>query len=383
MASTPGDGGPTPVAPPRPGVLASLTDHHVLVALRDAAGPISRAEVAAATGLSKPAVSTSAARLLERGLVHEVGVRTGRRGGVATLVQINASRGHSLALSVQPEALEVEARALDGAVLATATTPLGPGVGRAAVVEGLRTAVVEVEAAAGSPLLATAVSLAGPVDARTGVLLDLEREAFRAGHLDPREVLPPEATDCLVVDNDVNWAAVHEHRAGAARGVDDVVYVYVGAGIGAALLLGGRLYRGRGGLGGEIGYLRSTRSLDLTQALGHCGIGRPDQYGLDLAAVERLLAAPELTEQARAVVDLVVTAVVNLAVTLNPSALLVAGPWTHHEVLLAELGGALERFCLDPPEVAAAPFSPLGGAGAEAHRLACERIGLPAAAALA
>src|SRR5690606_29684347 len=59
----------------------------------------------------------------------------------------------------------------------------------------------------------------------------------------------------VVIENDVNLAAVAEHRDGAAVGVDDFVYVWFSRGIGVGVVLGGRLHRGVRGGAGEIGYL--------------------------------------------------------------------------------------------------------------------------------
>ena len=58
------------------------------------------------------------------------------------------------------------------------------------------------------------------------------------------------------VVNDLNAAAWGEHRAGAARGVDDVLVVFLGSGVGAGLILGGALYEGASGLSGEIGHVK-------------------------------------------------------------------------------------------------------------------------------
>ena len=57
------------------------------------------------------------------------------------------------------------------------------------------------------------------------------------------------------VDNDANAAAIAEHRHGAARGFDHAVLLALGTGIGGGLVLGGRLYRGARGFGGELGHI--------------------------------------------------------------------------------------------------------------------------------
>ena len=59
----------------------------------------------------------------------------------------------------------------------------------------------------------------------------------------------------MTADNDANCAAWGEWVAGAARGVDDVMLVTLGTGIGGGIILGGRLYRGANGFAGEIGHM--------------------------------------------------------------------------------------------------------------------------------
>ena len=59
----------------------------------------------------------------------------------------------------------------------------------------------------------------------------------------------------MAVDNDANLGALAEVSAGAGRGLTDVVYVMVSAGIGGGLVLGGRLHRGATGFAGELGHV--------------------------------------------------------------------------------------------------------------------------------
>ncbi|HAI20475.1 MAG TPA: transcriptional regulator, partial [Clostridiales bacterium UBA8153] len=59
----------------------------------------------------------------------------------------------------------------------------------------------------------------------------------------------------VYVDNDVNLAALAEHRLGAGQGYRDLIMVTIGTGIGAGLILDGKLYRGSGGSAGELGHL--------------------------------------------------------------------------------------------------------------------------------
>jgi len=72
----------------------------------------------------------------------------------------------------------------------------------------------------------------------------------------PFEALMTERLDLPVaVDNDGNVAALAEHRAGAGVGVDDMLLLTIGTGIGGGLILGGKLYRGWIGSGAELGHM--------------------------------------------------------------------------------------------------------------------------------
>lgn len=70
-----------------------------------------------------------------------------------------------------------------------------------------------------------------------------------------REVMSERLGLPVIVDNDANAAALAEHRHGAARGAEHAVLVALGTGIGGGLVLGGRVYRGARGFGGELGHI--------------------------------------------------------------------------------------------------------------------------------
>ena len=148
---------------------------------------------------------------------------------------------------------------------------------------------------------AIGVSCAATIDRRSATLVwggDLPLEGVRL-----QEVLEDELGVPVVVENDGNAAAVGEHRAGAGVGVDDLIVLTVGTGVGGGLILGGRLHRGATGIAGELGHFavdaRGPRCVD-----GCPGIGHLDVLGsgsaLDAAARRLgLVDGPELVDRAR------------------------------------------------------------------------------------
>ena len=98
------------------------------------------------------------------------------------------------------------------------------------------------------------VSTAGEVDARTGVIRLSDNIPGYTG-LNPRQILEGELGLPVAVENDVNAAAAGEFAFGAARDEQDFLMVSYGTGVGGAVYIGGRLYRGRAGSAGEFGGL--------------------------------------------------------------------------------------------------------------------------------
>lgn len=116
---------------------------------------------------------------------------------------------------------------------------------------GLRAMLASVPDA---PLLHMTVGAPGITDPANGTVLEAPN---LPGWTDvPLSALLEKAFGVpAAVDNDTNLAALGEHAAGVAQGVDDFLFIAMGTGVGAGLVLGGKLHRGKNGSAGEIGYL--------------------------------------------------------------------------------------------------------------------------------
>jgi predicted NBD/HSP70 family sugar kinase len=104
-------------------------------------------------------------------------------------------------------------------------------------------------------IVGAGVGLPGPIDARTGTVGSSVILPGWVG-LQPTEELERRLGVSVQIDNEANLGALGEVSFGAGRGVSDVLYVKVSSGIGAGLVLGGRLYHGAVGLAGELGHVQ-------------------------------------------------------------------------------------------------------------------------------
>ncbi|MFD3364545.1 ROK family protein [Streptomyces albidoflavus] len=221
-------------------------------------GALSRARIGALTGLSKPTVSQLLARLEAAGLVGPAGTSEGRPGPGARLYALRGEVAHVAALDVRPGRIRAAVADVTGTVLATHTlaTPARPGPG--GVPAQLTAALDGAARAAGTErpaLRRVVVGTPGAFDPRTG---RLRYAGHLAGWHSPgllAEVAAALHPVPVEYENDVNLAAVAERRLGAARGHEDFVLLWNGTGLGAALVIGGRLHRGWTGGAGEIGFL--------------------------------------------------------------------------------------------------------------------------------
>ena len=150
--------------------------------------------------------------------------------------------------------------------------------------------------------------------------MQLPDSPFLVGSLDPVAVLSAYVDGPVVVDNDVNWAA----RAEPAS--PDFAYLFLGEGLGCAIVSDGAVQRGHSGLAGEIAHVLTAgvdgRATPFIEVFGALGLRRPGSSAIDLA---RLLTASRADRAtiAQAVAG-VVAAVVALA---DPSEVVLGGAW--------------------------------------------------------
>lgn len=235
---------PTPASP---STARAINDRLALRLLQEA-GPLTANQLKARTGLSRPSVADLVERLTGAGLI-EVAGESGeqRRGPNAKLYGIVAHRAHLAALDVRTDSVTAVITDLLGHPLAEAALPVGaPGDAVAAL---LRTA----RGVGAADLHTVVIGAPGLVTPATGELRDTS--GLPAWHRDLVTALQRSLPAVVVVENETNLAALAEQRLGAARDLDSFVLLWLGAGVGAAVVLDGRLRRGASGGAGEIGFL--------------------------------------------------------------------------------------------------------------------------------
>ncbi|MFD8712125.1 ROK family protein [Streptomyces anulatus] len=250
--------GTTPGAPGTPGtprVLRAMNDRAALDLLLEH-GPLSRTRIGKLTGLSKPTASQLLARLEAAGLVVATGTSEGRPGPNAQLYTVNARAAHVAGLDVNGRRIvaavaDVTGRTVGEFELAT------PGRRADSVVRQVADALDGAVKDAGltrADIHRLVIGTPGAFDPGTG---RLRYASHLPGWHSP--TLLDELAAFLPMpveyENDVNLVAVAEQRLGAARGHEDFVLLWNEEGLGAALVINGRLHRGFTGGAGEVGFL--------------------------------------------------------------------------------------------------------------------------------
>jgi predicted NBD/HSP70 family sugar kinase len=248
MQSQPGTRG----RPGTPSLLRELNDRAALDLLLGGE-MLTRSQISEYTGVSKVTVSQMLTRLEERGLVAVAGEQAGGRGPNAALYSVVPSSAYVAGLYVESDLVSAAVADVTGRRVAELSgNPNGSGD----PVELVRSTVERACAAAGldvTRLSALVIGSPGVVDPRTGdPQLAVNLPAWHEGALD---ALKSAWHTPVVIENDVNLAAMAEQSDGAAAGADDFVLAWLGVGLGLATMLGGRLHRGTTGAAGEIGYL--------------------------------------------------------------------------------------------------------------------------------
>ncbi|MEU5215921.1 ROK family transcriptional regulator [Streptomyces sp. NPDC020807] len=240
--------------PGTPRVLRAMNDRAALDLLL-AHGPLSRTSVGELTGLSKPTASQLLARLEAAGLVVASGTSTGGPGPGARLYEVNGRAAYAAGLDVNQHRVLAAVADVTGTVVGEYElrgSPPGADPVRQ-VTEALDGAARTAGIALGD-VRHLVIATPGAFDPATGLL---RYAAHLPGWHSPtlREELAAALPMPFAYENDVNLAAVAEQRAGAARGHEDFALLWNEEGIGAALVLGGRLHRGFTGGAGEVGFL--------------------------------------------------------------------------------------------------------------------------------
>ncbi|AKN73415.1 ROK-family transcriptional regulator [Streptomyces sp. PBH53] len=253
--------------PASPSTARAINDRLALRLLQQE-GPLTAGQLKQLTGLSRPTVADLVDRLTAAGLITVVG-ESGeqRRGPNARLYGIVADRAHLAALDVRTEGVLVLVSDLVGRVLAEASVPIDADSGTGPAVEQAVAAVESAVKEAGVPaaperagvrewgrLHTVGIGAPGLIDPATGDLRD--SAGLPAWHRSLVATLHERLPGARVtVENETNLAALAEQREGAARDRDTFVLLWLGHGVGAAVVLDGTLRRGASGGTGEIGFL--------------------------------------------------------------------------------------------------------------------------------
>jgi predicted NBD/HSP70 family sugar kinase/biotin operon repressor len=261
-------------------------NRRVMLALLGTEGPLSRADLARSTGLSRTTVSGLVADLIAAGQVIETGDRgrphKGGSGRPSVLVALNPGTGAVVGVDLGHRHLRVAVADRAGTVLTEDAEAVDVDEDGERALDRVAAAVRRLTAAAGvalSDVHAVGMCVPAPLDRRSARISTGILRGWR--NLSPGEELARRIGVPVYADNDANLGALAEHSRGASHGTAHAVYVKIASGIGAGLILGGRLHSGATGQSGEIGHVQVGED----GAICRCG---------NRGCLETLAAAPQL-----------------------------------------------------------------------------------------
>ena len=220
----------------------------------------SRLELSRATGLSAASVSSVIAELIDAGVVVETGAVESEGGRPRILLEVAAARFQVIGVDVGETRVRVERLDLALNELARAEIPMTPGHYEprdviAGIAAGLGTVGVP-DSGGGAELLGVGIGVPGIVVGPPESVVHCQTIGWDAV---PLEALLREVTDLpLFIDNGANTLGQAEMWFGAGRGARDTLFLLIGSGIGASVMVDGVAYRGSSTSAGEWGHVTTA-----------------------------------------------------------------------------------------------------------------------------
>ena len=217
--------------------------------------PISRFDIARGCGLSNSTVSTLISELVDIGIVKHIGEGPSIGGRRPVILGINERAGHVIAVDVGSTTItcgrvDLHAKIHDKLSVRASRSPRES---LAATVHLVETVLDQALSQQSPPILGVGVATAGYVRPSTGIVVSASNLGWH--NIDIGKAIQTATGLPTLVDNNTNAAALGELYYGLGVGASDFLYVAVGNGIGAGLVLDGRLYRGARNGAGEIGHI--------------------------------------------------------------------------------------------------------------------------------
>jgi predicted NBD/HSP70 family sugar kinase len=311
-----------------PLVMKSLNAIQVLELVR-VHEPISRARLAAFSRLSKPTVSDQVDALIARGLVVEAGpgVASSRGGKKPTLIRFNGEYGQVFCADIGPEWMRFAAFDLRGRPIHRSSVPTRADKGVRFVVRTLKHGLAELlDASPSGKVRVISLAVPGIIDVRQGVVLETDN-VFGWRNLNLGAQISGHFGLPVQIDNDVNMAALAELNGGSAP--EDFVLVRLHTGVGAAVVVGGRLHHGAHFAAGEIGHmLLDVRALSgASDPRGYLeSVVGQDRVRASIRRLARRNGIHAAEQEAAGEVALHLgTAMANIAAVYDPQAIILLG----------------------------------------------------------
>jgi predicted NBD/HSP70 family sugar kinase len=312
-------------------------------------GPLTRSRVATLTGLSKPTVSSIVDDLVEADVVQETGRTSGGVGRTATLYQVDGRTAYVIGIDLGGTKINAAAADLYGEVVAERTERTD-STSADALIAQLRTLSRDVAEEGGvgwDRMRAITIGVPGTVDPESGEIRLASNIPDLSGHALAHEIKGDWGVE-VILENDINLAAVGERWQGLAKDCDNFVVISIGTGVGAGLVINGEVYSGAGGAAGEIPFLplgedpfdpAMHRRGPLEEAVAGSGIvgqvatrlaqGEPSSLSPGSTAAEVFAAAGAGDDLAHSVIDnearQVALAIVSVAAVLAPELVVLGG----------------------------------------------------------
>lgn len=216
---------------------------------------ISRAEIAKTLGLTPATISGGIAALIKQGIIREAGMGSSSGGRKPVLVELDENAMFFIGVDVHKDVVKaavinIKGRIISGAELAFSKDENG-------LKECLNAAIHKVRAASGvqaDKFYGIGIAMNGIVDINQDIsvfvpAMDLRNVAIKP-YIEQEQNLP------VMIDNDANVMALGEQEFGKAKNLSDFIFINVGKGVGAGLVMNGKLYYGKSYAAGEMGHIR-------------------------------------------------------------------------------------------------------------------------------